>query len=185
MEYLNMLLSILLGIIPEAIFFAFFVIGAKRISKENYRLALIVAFIVVSIILAMFLSFNIWIYVAQTIVMYIILKFLYKNTEFIDMFLLTFPYIILAILGFACYGIEVLLSDGDTSTYIILAVNRILLIITMSALYPHLNKWYNSYRKAWNKFGSKKIKSITVRNISILVCNVVILAAYTMLTIVK
>lgn len=182
---LSVLLSILIGLIPEALFFATFVIGAKGLKRGENRLALTLLFIFTFVLIGTVLSYNIWLYVVLTACMFLIMKVLIDSTEFIDLFLLTIPYIILAVLGFICYAIESLFTPTDTIVYIMVIVNRVLLIIIIPALYPKLHRWYNAYKKVWNVHKDNKIKSITVRNISILVCNAVIIAAYTMLTMVK
>lgn len=181
----SILLSILLGLIPEALFFAIFVIGAKKMARADGCVPLVLLFIFAFVTLGTILAHSIWVYVVLTVIMYLIMKAVSDKVEFIDLFLLTIPYIILAILGFVCFGIESLLCMMVHNNFDILVImtliNRALLFITLSALYPHLHKWYNAYKKVWNVHEDNKIKSITVRNISILACNTVILAAYTML----
>lgn len=182
MNYLTLILvSILMGLIPEALFFSIFIIGAKGLKKGENRIALVILFILVFILAGVLFAYNIWLYVILTVLLYLIMKFLIDSAEFIDLFLLTIPYIIISIVGYICYGIEILLPNTSVVDYGMVLINRILLFITLSALYPHLHKWYNSYKKVWNVHKGNKIKSITVRNISILICNTVIIAAYTML----
>lgn len=182
---ISLLLSILMGLIPEALFFATFVIGAKGLKKGENRAALILLFIFTFVVIGTVFAYDIWLYVVLTVCMFLIMKALIDSTEFIDLFLLTIPYIILAAIGFLCYGIESLFVSTDVVGGTMLVINRVLLIILIPALYPRLHKWYNAYKKVWNVHKDNKIKSITVRNISILVCNAVIIAAYTMLTMVK
>lgn len=182
MSFLTLLLlSILLGLIPEALFFALFVIGAKKMTRAEGCIPLVLLFIFAFVTLGTVLSYSIWVYVVLTVIMYLIMKAVSNKVEFIDLFLLTVPYIILAILGFIGYGVGQFIPSSLCPPFFMLIVNRILLFITLSALYPHLHKWYNFYKKVWNAHAGNKIKSITVRNISILACNTVILAAYTVL----
>lgn len=178
MNYYMTLLSILLGWLPEAIFFSVFVIGAKGIKRGNRRMPLFVFFSVTFMTLGMVFADNIWLYVILTAAMYLIMKLLYKDTEFIDLFLLTIPYLILAVIGYVCYGIGNLLPSYLAPPVLMTIVNRILLIILIPALYPHLNNWYNTYKHMWNVHKDNTIKSITVRNISILLSNAMIIAAY-------
>lgn len=176
-----LLLSILMGLIPEALFFATFVIGAKGLKKGENRAALILLFIFTFVVIGTVFAYDIWLYVVLTVCMFLIMKALIDSTEFIDLFLLTIPYIILAIIGFICYGIGQFIPTSMCPPFLMLVINRILLLILIPALYPRLHRWYNSYKKVWNVRESNKIKSITVRNISILICNAVIISAYTML----
>lgn len=171
---MNILLSIILGLIPEGLFYSLFMIGCKNIKSHKvlFTILNILAFNLISIPL----HFNIWYYLVLPTMLYLILKLLYKDTEFIDSFVITVPFAILAILGYLCYGIGHLLFT-QYSYFIMLLINRSLLIIVISALYLHLNKCYNTYRKLWNKHIGSKIKSITIRNISIMLCSTVILLA--------
>lgn len=182
MNCMTILLSILLGLIPEGIFFAEFVIGAKKLKNHN-RVNLCVLFVGIMVFAGILLSYSIWYYLVVTILAYLVLKMIDDTTEFIDLFLLTIPFLLLAVLGYPCYGISLLLPKDLPVNLITLILNRVLMIILLSVLYPKLNKWYNTYKRLWNVRAGNKIKSITVRNISILICNLIIIAAYYMLAI--
>lgn len=183
MSWLVILLSILLGLIPESLFFSIFIIGAKHIEEK--RACFCILSIGLFILLGMFLAYNLWLYVILTVALFVLMKWLYKSTEFVDLFLLTIPYLVLALAGYFCYGITAYLPPEYYPNLVGLVLNRFFIFIILSALYPHLNKWYNSYKKIWNVHVDNKIKSITVRNISILLCNGMIMAAYYMLLIRK
>lgn len=183
MSCLVLLLSILLGLIPEALFFCLFVKGAKDIRRKFFTFC--VLNIGAFVLLGIAFSYTIWLYVILTVAMYVIMKVLYKDTEFIDLFLLTVPYLILALAGYFCYGITESLPPLWYPNTVGLVLNRIFIFIILSALYPHLNKWYNSYKKLWNVHEENKVKSITIRNISIVIFNTLILVAYLMLLIRK
>lgn len=180
MNYYAILLSILLGLIPEAIFVSLFVIGAKKI-KSRYNFHFCVANIFIFSIIGLMLSYNIWYYICIPFLIYCVMKLLFEDTEFIDLFLLTIPFLLFAIIGYPCYYIQQVLPFRLPPNLTALVVNRILLIIILSALYPKLHVWYNSYKTIWNRRKGNKIKSITTRNISIMLCNAVIILAYTML----
>lgn len=178
------LLSILLGLLPEGIFFAWFVIGAKRM-KKNEAIHFAVFSIAMFVIVGTILSYSIWFYLFIIVALYISLKVLCKSTEFLDLFLLTIPFLLFGIAGYPCYYLAEILPSWLPPNLTTLIINRLVIIIILSALYPHLNKWYNAYKRLWNRHKDNKIKSITIRNISILLCNVLIMAAYLMLFIRK
>lgn len=182
MSYINILLSIILGLIPEALFFSIFVLITKR-PKSHFKLAFCLLTIGIFIIAGLLLSFNLWFYIVIPALIYILMKILFKETEFIDLFLLTIPFLLLAIVGYICFGIGKLLPECIYPPVVMTIINRISLIFILSALSTKLNKWYNSYKKLWNRRKGNKIKSITIRNISILFSNAVIIAAYVMLLI--
>lgn len=97
MNYLVLLLSIVLGLIPEAIFFAAFVTKAKEIKGQD-RWHFYILCIFIFVVIGTLFSYNIWYYIAIPFCLYIILKVIYKQTEFIDLFLLTIPFLLLALL---------------------------------------------------------------------------------------
>ena len=178
------LLSILLGLIPEGIFLAWFIIGAKRMDRHT-ALHFAVFTIAMFVIIGTVLPYTIWFCILVITLVYISMKVLCKPTEFLDLFLLTIPFLLFGITGYPCYYLAAILPNWLPPNLTTLIINRILIIIILSALYPHLNKWYNAYKKLWNRHKGNKIKSITVRNISILLCNILIMAAYLMLFIRK
>lgn len=169
---MEILFSILFGAIPEMLFVSYFIIGAKAPSFQNgkYRITLAILYILAFSIAVPFLQFNTWFHIILTIVMFIILKMLKPNTEGIDLFLLTIPYALITITGYICRLFYVVI--GYPIAYMF---NRVILLFTIVALYPHLNKWYNSFRRLWNRNPNNKIKSITVRNILIVGTNILIM----------
>ena len=169
---MKILFSILFGAIPEMFFVAYFIIGAKAPSFKDRkcRLKLAILYILAYSIAVPLLQFNTWFHIILVAVMYIILKILKPGTEGIDLFLLTIPYALITVTGYICRLFY--LSIGYSMAYI---MNRIILLFIIVALYPHLNKWYNAFKRVWNRNPNNKIKSITVRNILIVGTNILIM----------
>lgn len=169
---MEILFSILFGAIPEMFFVAYFVTGAKAPSFKDRKckLTLAILYILAYSIAVPLLQFNTWFHIILVAVMYIILKILKPGTEGIDLFLLTIPYALITVTGYICRLFY--LAIGYSMAYI---MNRIILLFIIVALYPHLNKWYNAFRRVWNRNPNNKIKSITVRNILIVGTNILIM----------
>ena len=99
-------MELFLGQIPEAIFFALFMIFAKNIKSK--RIFFTTLMIDLYIILKFFINYNVWFQIIYTILTYVILKILYKEkSQITDIF--TFG--IASIIYRRCirnYGIEMI-----------------------------------------------------------------------------
>ena len=71
------MLELLLGQIPEAIYFALFMIFTKELKSK--RVLYIVLMIAEYILLKHFIKFSIWFQIAYTVVQFIMFKILYKE----------------------------------------------------------------------------------------------------------
>jgi len=120
----------------------------------------------VNLILSVFLAFSIWYHVLFMFSMYGILWWLYKS-HIIDVFLVTVSALILAVLGYACYF---LISDY----WVAATVNRISLFVILTVFRRQWNFLYTVYKSVWDRKPGAKIKSITVRNVSCIVLNLLI-----------
>ena len=106
-------------------------------------------------------------YIVFNAMTYTLLKALYKRkTQVIDIFLV---YYIEMILNFSC--LITLKIFGYNLLF--LYANRLLLVIIM-CLIPIFRKLYLKYVKYWNRKDGNKIKSVTVRNLSIISMNVLL-----------
>ena len=57
--------------------------------------------------------------------------------------------------------------------YVFFILNRLLLIIIM-LFSGKLNRFYNFYYYNWNRHNDNKIKSVTIRNLTIISCNLML-----------
>lgn len=185
MKPLMLLVSIIFGLLPEAIFCTLFLMKAKGIVTRRFAFFILMSLVFIGE--GMLFAYNIWCYIVLAISIYGIMKLLYGDTvEFIDMFLISISFLVIAVVGYICFIAGKLLTGiVPEPVMIMLIVNRILLFILLSALSSKLNVWYNSYKRVWNRHVGNKIKSITVRNISIFIANVVIMAANTSLLLIR
>lgn len=167
---LQILINILLGALPEIIFFSLYLIFIKQLKTKKIVLSIMI-FInyMVFIILKRYVVINYIIFSACT---YIILKVLYKDqTKVIDIFVFSVAFIYVSLISWLCYFI---IPD-----YLVaFIINRIVLFIPL-VFRKQLQKMYEFYRCLWERNDEirKPIKSITTRNISLFAINLFIFFA--------
>lgn len=165
------MLDILLGQIPEAIYFAIFLIYGKKLKEKRILFTFLLIFEYLFLKHVCMLKYDIYFQIIYTVFVYIILKVLYKEkSQLTDIFL--FGSSLLILLFFTVPFL--LLNVFVQNIYIVCILSKIFLFIF---LYLIRNKIYNIYQKYysyWNRKERKnpKIKSLTLRNISIVTFNV-------------
>lgn len=163
------LVSILLGMIPEVLYFTLFLIYTKDLKDKKFRLfGLISIAYIINIILC---DYNVIYNVIFIFLVYLILKLLYKKkTQIIDVFIIIYGSCYLTILSFlVCFAY-------DIKTYWICYVIDKILLFSIFIFKKQFNKLYKKYCKYWNRNDKvkKPIKSITLRNISLILMNSII-----------
>lgn len=164
------LLEILLGQIPEAIYFALFMIFTKRLDKKR---GLFITLMVIEYIL-LFKAFplSIWARILYFVITYIILKILYREkSQIIDIFTLGIASIILMIISGMCYFV---INVTIKNMIICVILSKILLFASLYAISNKLYKIQNMYKKFWNRNDKipKIIKSTTFRCINVILFNI-------------
>lgn len=158
--------QLLLGQIPEAIYFALFMILVKNIKEK--RILFIILMILEYVLLKLAFPFNMWFQVTYTFMTYIILKLLYREkSQITDIFTFGISSIILMIIS-----IVVCLLFRDNMIVIVI-LSRLLMFGFLFIFRHRLNKIQNLYKLLWNRNDkqSKKIKSTTFRAINVVVFN--------------
>lgn len=162
------ILSLLLGIIPETIYFTLFLSYAKDLKEKRIKLGILIA---ISYALCIMISrFQILYYVTFIALVYLSLKLLYKKkTQITDVFVVSLAYFWVAILSFA---LMFLVNKDYSNYYLICVINKILLFVPF-IFRNKFNTWYKKYYSFWNRNDEikKPIKSITLRNISLILLN--------------
>ncbi len=168
MEMASIIFEIMLGYIPEAIFFTLFLIYTKRIKEK--RILLFILMLFEYLLLKYFIKFNVWFQLSYTFMTFLILKILYREkTNILDIFAFCASSIILIISSMISY---ILILFTIKNFYIALILNRILLFGTFILYKNKLNNIYLKIAKLWNRHNYKnKIRSLTVRNIAIIIFN--------------
>lgn len=171
---LYILLTIFVGMLPEVLYFTMFIKYAKDISEKKIKLFL---FMVLVYILCILVSqYKTLYYVAFIFLTYLILKLLYKNkVQITDIFLISLAYMYLAINSYICFQF---VSNDLSNYYFIAIINKILLFIPF-IFKNKFNLLYVKYKSLWNRNDKIKrpIKSITLRNISLICLNIFIFLA--------
>lgn len=165
------LIGILLGLTPEVLFFTLFLIYAKDL--KNKRIKLFVLISIAYILCIMIKQYQTLYYVTFIFLVYIILKILYREkTQIIDIFVFSISMIYVILLASISF---VLFTDDLSNYYILYVISRILLFIPL-LFRKYINLLYIKYCKLWNRNDKERrpIKSITLRNISLVIVNVTI-----------
>lgn len=161
------MLELLLGQIPEAIFFALFMIYAKGLKEK--RMLFIILMVVEYLLLKYSFKYN-WLFqIGYMITTFLTLKVLYKGkSQIIDVFILLIAYIYIILASIISYFII-------TNYVFACIINRLILFVPVILLNNKLNNIQKIYKKLWNRnySNNNKMKSTTFRSINIFVFNII------------
>ena len=167
------MLELIIGQIPEAIFFALFMIYAKGLKEK--RILFTVLMVIEYLLLKYSFQYS-WLFqIGYMITTFLTLKILYKEkSQVTDLFILLIGYIYLIVVSAICF---LPIQNNITFTNYIISciVNRILLFSILFAFNSKLEKIQKIYKKFWNRDNkeNKKIKSTTFRSLNIFVFNLI------------
>lgn len=165
-------IGIILGLIPEVLYFTLFLVYTKHIKEKRIKLFLLIA---LAYTLTIFIKQYILLYyLAFIVLVYISLKFLYKEkTQIIDIFIIVYLFFYLSLVSFICF---LFMKEDKSNYYILYIIDRILLYIPF-IWKTKFNNLYKKYCKLWNRNDKEKrpIKSITLRNVSLIAINFIII----------
>lgn len=163
------ILELLLGQLPEAAYFALFIILVRQIKVK--RLLFISLSSIEYILLLILFPYNIWSHVLYFAMTYVILKMLYKERALItDIFTLAIASLFMMVISIPLY-----LVIHAFSLHILIG-NVIQKLILFLVLYLLRNKLVNIqrlYKKFWNRNDKvpKRMKSTTFRVLNVIVFN--------------
>jgi len=164
------MLELFLGQVPEAIYFALFLIFAKKL--KNKRLIFTLMITTEYVILFKIFPFNIWPHTFFFMMTYLILKILYdERSQITDIFTLGIASILLLIESIIVGAIFWLWLNNFLLSVII---QKIVLFAILFLIKDKLNVLQNIYKNWWNRNDSikKPIKSTTFRAVNVIVFNV-------------
>lgn len=163
------MLELFLGQIPEAIYFALFMIYAKNLKTKRFLYALLM--ILEYILLTRVIHYNLWFQVLYTFLSYVILKILYKEkAQITDIFTFMIGSLILIVVcALAYFPIYWIKPNFILSAIIV----KILLFVVLFSINHRFYKIQDLYKKFWNRNDKlpKKMKSITFRCINLIIFN--------------
>lgn len=152
----------------EPIYFALFLIIGKNL--KNKRLLLTCILIFEYYMLTEIIYFNVWFQFIYTFIVFVDLKFLYKEkAQITDIFLFAASSIILIGISTFTYLTSVLTYNN----YVIsIVINRILIFLFLIFTKNKIRNLYKKFYSHWNRHNNPKaIKSLTLRNISVISFN--------------
>jgi hypothetical protein len=165
---MRLLLSILLGMIPEVLYFTLMITFTKNIKEKRIKLFLLISIAYFICILVQKLQILFYMLLIASI--YIVLKILYKNkVQLTDVFIISLSYFWIVLISL----LSIFFLNKDYSNfYLLYAIGRILLFVPL-IFKNKFNILYKKYYKYWNRNDNEKrpIKSITLRNISLISLN--------------
>lgn len=154
--------------LPEPIYFSLFLIIGKNIKEK--RLLLISIMAIQYLLLVRIFPYNVWFQLIYTFISFVDLKILYKEkSQVTDIFLFAVASIILVLISLLTYSTAMVTYKNY---YISLIINRFLLFGLMFCAKNTINRLYVEFCSLWNRHKKpNKIKSLTIRNISIIIFN--------------
>lgn len=166
---MNNIILLFLEKICEAIYFSLFLIYGKNLKEK--RILFIGIMIFEYLMITKLIQYNIWIHISYIIMTYINLKVLYKEkAQITDIFLFMVASIILIVVSVISY----IIVQHTISIYLVaLILSRLLLFLTLFVIKNKINNYYKKFYSLWNKHKNpNKIRSLTLRNISIIIFNI-------------
>lgn len=152
----------------EPLYFSLFLIYGKNLKHKRLLLTFIMIF--EYIMLTYIFPFNVWLQFIYTFITFVNLKVIYREkAQITDIFLFGVASIILIILSIVCY---LLVLCTIKNYYVAMIINRILLFSFVLLFKDRIKILYKKFCSLWNRHNNPKtIKSLTLRNISVIVFN--------------
>lgn len=164
--------QLLLGQIPEAIYFALFMIFTKQLKEK--RIFFTFLMVLEYVLLKLIFPFNIWFHVTYTFTTYITLKLLYREkSQITDIFIFSISGISLLSISALCGA---LYANGILPYTFCLIINRVCLFTLLLTLRNKLKYIQNLYKTLWNRndrLKKRKMKSTTFRSINVFAFNLI------------
>ena len=160
---MNFLISILLGMIPEVLYITLMTSYLEGIETKRIRLFVLNSF--GYIVLIMVCRFELIFYIAYIIYLYWVLKLMFK-VQITSFFMISVVFSSVAWISFVC--------SFYPNYYVGYVISRTMLY-TIYLFRDNFYILYKRYRACWNRNITHKIKSITLRNCSLVFINAMIL----------
>lgn len=160
---MNFIISLLLGMLPEVIYITAMTSYLEGIKTKRIRLFLLNS--LGYIVLIMMCRFELIFYIAYIIYLYWVLKLNFK-VHITSFFMISVVFSSIAWVSFIC--------SFWSNYYVGYTISRFMLVI----LYLCRGTFYILYRKykaCWNRNTTHKIKSLTLRNCSLVFINITII----------
>lgn len=165
---MNEIIYVVLEKVLEAVYFSLFLIIGKNIKEK--RLLLICIMIFEYLMLKHFIKYDVWFQLIYTFMSFVNLKVLYKEkAQITDIFLFATSSIILIFFSMFTY---ITANFTYKNYFISLIINRILIFSFLLLCKDIIKQKYKEFCSLWNRHTNlTKIRSLTLRNISIIIFN--------------
>ena len=167
------MMNIILGLIPEAIFFSLFIIFTKNYKNKAKNIVFTLLMITGYIILKQILPRNVYCQIIYLAYVPLLMFLLYRNKFHIsDVFVMSWASILITILQLIF--LPFLYLFGNNSYFIMWILNRIITFVVLIFMKNKLNKIYKYFISQWNRNREKpnKFKALTIRNICVISLNI-------------
>ena len=160
--------EIILGQLPEAVYFAIFMILVKGLKEKRFIFT--ISMVIEYLLVLNILPYSIWSYVLYFVLSFLLLKMLYKDKSNVtDIFTMGIASVIIIIVSIFSYFIVSLFSTNVIIGNLCQKVILFFIILVYKSYLPKIN---NIYKKLWNRSKhSYKIKSTTFRVLNLIVFN--------------
>jgi len=161
-------LSLFFGVLPQALFCTLMLIFMKDLKEKQFLLFIVIFILFIACIIT--IRHNLLLYTLFCLLVFGALKLLYGSmTYWLDAICILMIMTIVLLISLVYF---VFIPNYWTALY----MTQLTLLALPFMLKQLLHKFYNWYCRIWNIGGSKKVKSITVRNVSIILFNLAIVA---------
>lgn len=162
------ILEIILGQLPEAVYFAIFMILVKGLKEKRFIFT--ISMVIEYLLVLNILPYSIWSYVLYFVLSFLLLKILYKDKSNVtDIFTMGIASVIIIIVSIFSYFIVSLFSTNVIIGNLCQKAILFFIILVYKSYLPKIN---NIYKKLWNRSKhSYKIKSMTFRVLNLIVFN--------------
>lgn len=170
MNLIWLLMSLILGIFPQSLYFMLFITNIKEIKSKRALFTFLI--FIICAVCTLIVQYNLYLYLLIIVGLYFATKLLYKKkTQIIDIFIISFSFCVMMFISYICS--RPCKSNIDLY-WICYIINNIILFISLLPR-KFYKKIYKAYCNNWNRKEGNKIKSITLRNISLISLNILIL----------
>lgn len=163
------LVSILLGAIPDVLYYYLYITKIKEVKTK--RIILFILILCIYLVFNLFIAYNFYFYILYDILIYFLLKFICKS-EIVDLFIIIFMDFYMLLISFIFISLI-------NNYYLAYVIYRIFLFFPL-IFNKSLKNIYTKYKKFWNRNDDikKPIKSLTLRNLSLVILNLLIVLGY-------
>lgn len=151
----------------------------KNIKDKKIKLyfGLLIIYFISALLTNFDYLLKIYFYVIYAFLTYYLLKFIYKKSIILDVFILNIISVIIMLSSFIFLSI--------IKNYWIAFIFYIMALTIIMNLKINYNGFYKKYIKLWNRRDDGKIKALTIRNLSLYFINIILFLANILLPYIK